>query len=148
LGTAVGILVTILVRFVSILGLSAVEQLFVPETHVQVEQTLASPDGRHVAYVLIRDSGATTAPTRHVAISATGEPTPDLGNVFRARGPGAVSVQWEAERKVLVTSDAQVRFFNAMADGVWVTLHLRADSPTVSEKEQTEGRSSNKSVDH
>lgn len=126
LGLVAGVILVFIVRLLPVLFVSFAQRFLVPAPHTEIEQTIPSPDGRHIAYVLIRDSGATTAPSKHVAVAETGQPVPEVGNLFRARGPGGVSVRWEEARTLVVTSEAEVRFFDAMAAGVWATLRLPA----------------------
>lgn len=147
LGVAVGLIPILIVRLIPALYMAFLELLFVSSPHTEVEQALSSPDGRYVAYVLVRDSGATTAPSRHVAVAPTGQRVPEVGNVLRARGPGSVSVRWEDAQEVLVTSEAEVRFFDAMADGAWATLRLRAAPAEAAGDEQREERSPNMTME-
>lgn len=125
LGLVLGFALAIFVRLMPSLNLIWLEMLYGTETATNVEQSVPSPDGALIAYVLVRDSGSTTAPSRQVAVTRPDQPVPDIGNVFRARDYGVVSVQWEDARTLIVVSEAEVGFFEARSDGMWATLRLR-----------------------
>ena len=134
LGAGVGLGLALAVRFLPALALGGLASLLAPSIHVETEQVVPSPDGSRVAVVQIRDGGATTAASRHVAIAPAGGPFPEVGNVFRARGSGHVSVSWTGDREILVESEAEARYFDAQAEGVWATLRLRGPSGRFAEE--------------
>lgn len=131
LGLMLGFALAFLFRLIPSLNLIWLEILFGTPTATEVEQSAPSPDGALIAYVLVRDSGSTTAPSRHVAVARPDQPIPDVGNVFRARDYGVVSVKWETSRKLIVVSEAEVGFFEARGDGMWATLRLRGAAQQV-----------------
>lgn len=134
LGVGAGLGLAFVVPALLMLVLWGLVSLLAPSIHVETEQVVPSPDGSRVAVVLVRDSGATTAESHHVAVATAGEPIPEVGNVFRARGFGGVSVSWTDDREILVESEAEVLYFNAQVKDVWATLRLRGFPGRIAEE--------------
>lgn len=80
----------------------------------------ASPGGKYVAAVFIRDCGATTDFSTQVAIVPAGEDIPELGNVYRATAGSAprteggwfpVGVRWLGPDRLQITFAAGAEEF-------------------------------------
>jgi hypothetical protein len=91
-----------------------------------------SPDKTHQAAVFVRDCGATTGYSFHVALIGRGNDVLETGNVtiFDGAEPGVdprPMVKWLANDKLQVTTRQSVRFFKREQNVSRVTINYLAN---------------------
>lgn len=85
-----------------------------------------APDGKHVAYLVKRDCGATANASLHLSAGKSGGKAPKTGNALIAdqglkwNVPLEARIEWAAPDLLRVDLDARFRFFKkeAKSDGV------------------------------
>jgi hypothetical protein len=106
----------------SILGAGACSDLC--RNEIVTEST--APDGKHAAYLVERDCGATTSASLHLSVGKSGGKVPETGNIFIAdqgrkwNVPLEARIEWVAPDLLRVDLDPRLRLFKkeANTDGV------------------------------
>src|SRR5689334_11276803 len=68
----------------------------------EIKESIASPDGKHVATAFIRGCGATTGFSPQVHLGPTGEPPSKTGNVFIGTHSDRIKLNWISNTNLVI----------------------------------------------
>ena len=91
------------------LALASLIPACIPDCRNDVQQRIASPDGRLALVVFLRGCGATHAQSRQVSIVSMGDLQPTgIGNVFVARNERPFDVSWAGPDNIVISHTSTV----------------------------------------
>lgn len=88
----------------------------------EIIKSLESPDGSHVAYIFIRNMGATTEESYQLSILKKDEKLKNkAGNVFIKNGE--FDIKWESEKELVIKDESSGEVFKDLKeyDGIKIT---------------------------